>query len=151
MEREPTPKILEYALRKKGQLISPLNLFQERYASDPWAVLCCAICLNLCTGRAFESVHHDLFALWPTPLHMATANSEDLRCLLSQLGLQNRRTVSLIRMSTAYACLWDGSDPADLPGIGKYGSDSYRIFVRGQLDVGPTDKELRKYLEWIKS
>jgi len=39
----------------------------------------------------------------------------------------------------------------DLPGIGKYGSDSYRIFVRGELDVRPTDKELRKYLEWQKT
>ena len=131
--------------------ISPLNLFQERYRSDPWAVLACAICLNLCTGRAFEAVHRDLFALWPSPLHMATADPEELRILLSQLGLQNRRSAALIRMSTAYAVLWDGRDPMDLPGIGKYGSDSYRIFVRGELDVRPTDKELRKYLEWIAS
>lgn len=142
-----TPNVLDPRVAP----ISPLNLFQERYREEPWRVLCCAVCLNLCTGRAFESVHRDLFALWPTPLHMATADPDDLRALLSQLGLQNRRTASLIRMSTAYACLWDGRDPMDLPGIGKYGSDSYRIFVRGELDVGPTDKQLRKYLEWIAS
>lgn len=129
--------------------VSPLNLFQERYRGDPWAVLCCVICLNLCTGRALESVHTELFRRWPTPLHMATADRGELESVLRRLGMQRRRAIALVRMSVAYACLWDGRDPLDLPGIGKYGADSYRIFVRGELDVGPTDKELRKYIEWI--
>lgn len=132
-------------------MISPLNLFQERYRSDPWKLLCCCICLNLCTGRAFESVHEDLFSLWPTALDMATADYTEVELLLTQLGLQKRRARSLIRMSTAYACWWDGKDAEDLPGIGRYGSDSYKLFIRGELDVRVTDKELRKYLEWIKS
>jgi endonuclease III len=79
------------------------------------------------------------------------ADALDLETLLTPLGLQRRRARSLIRMSTAYAFLWDGKDPMDLPGIGKYGSDSYRIFVRGELGIQVEDKELRKYLEWIKS
>lgn len=131
--------------------ISPLNLFQERYRHDPWAVLCCTICLNLTTGRAFEAVHRDLFSLWPTPVEMALADANELRDILTCLGLQQRRTRSLIRMSTAYAFFWDGREAIDLPGIGTYGNDSYRIFVRGELDVRPSDKELRKYLEWIQS
>ncbi len=140
---------------KKGtegaqEAMSPLRLFQERYSDDPWKMLCCVICLNLCSGRAFEKVHEDLFALWPTAADMAFADFLDLEALLSQLGLQARRARSLIRMSTAYAFLWDGRDPDDLPGIGKYGSDSYRIFIRGQLDIQVEDKELRKYLEWIR-
>lgn len=131
-----------------AQEISPLNLFQERYRSDPWALLCCTICLNLCSGREFEKVHEDLFALWPTPGHLALAEPRDVEALVSSLGLQKRRAHSLIRMSAAYAWLWDGNDPDDLPGIGRYGSDSYRIFVRGELSLQPTDKELRKFLEW---
>lgn len=131
--------------------ISPYNLFQERYRSEPWRLLCCAICLNLCTGRAFESVHRDLFALWPTALHMATADRREVEDLVSHLGLQKRRSLSLIRMSTAYSCWWGGEDPMKLPGIGQYGADSYRIFIRGELDVHPLDKELRKYLAWIRS
>jgi methyl-CpG-binding domain protein 4 len=130
--------------------ISPLNLFQERYSHDPWKLLCCTICLNLCTGKVFETIHGDLFSLWDTPYEMALADAIDLETLLSPLGLQRRRARSLIRMSTAYAFLWDGRNPDDLPGIGKYGSDSYRIFVRGELDLVVEDKELRKYLEWKK-
>lgn len=130
--------------------MSPLRLFQERYRADPWALLCCTICLNLCSGREFEKVHDDLFILWPDPYHMALANLMDVEALLAPLGLQSRRARSLVRMSTAYAFLWDGTDPDDLPGIGKYGADSYLIFVRGQLDIQVNDKELRKYLEWTR-
>ena len=107
--------------------------------------------LNLCSGRALESIHEDFFMLWPTPLHLLEEDPLNVEALLSHLGLQRRRTVSLRRMSAAYAFLWDGVDPDDLPGIGKYGADSYNIFVRGQLDVKPTDKELRKYLEWLRN
>jgi methyl-CpG-binding domain protein 4 len=128
--------------------VSPLNLFQERYCDDPWRLLCCVIMLNLCAGRALEHIHEDFFELWPTPLHLLLEDPLNIEALVSHLGLQRRRTTSLRRMSAAYAFLWDGRDPMDLPGIGKYGADSYNIFVRGQLDVLPTDKELRKYLEW---
>lgn len=130
---------------------SPYNLFQERYAGDPWKLLCCTICLNMCTGKVFEWVHENMFALWGTPYEMAMADFYDLVLLLSPLGMQRRRARNIIRMSTAYAFVWDGRDPADLPGIGKYGSDSYRIFVRGELDIPVEDKELRKYLEWIRN
>jgi methyl-CpG-binding domain protein 4 len=129
--------------------ISPLNLFQERYRSDGWRLLCCTICLNLCSGRALEAIHEDLFSLWPTPVEMGLAIPGELECLLSPLGLQRRRTRSLIRMSLAYAFLWDGLGAIDLPGIGRYGTDSYDIFIRGRLDVLPQDKELKRYLEWM--
>lgn len=131
--------------------MSPYRLFQERYADEPWKLLCCTICLNLCTGRVFETVHEDLFALWDTPYEMALADGIDLQILLTPLGLQRRRARSLIRMSTAFAFFWDGRDPRDLPGIGKYGSDSYRIFIRGETEISVEDKELKKYLAWLVS
>lgn len=111
-------------------------------------MLCCVICLNLCTGTALESVHEELFRRWPTALHMAAADPNELEAVLRHLGMQRKRTRTLIRMSTAWSCLWDGGDPMDLPGIGIYGKDSYEIFVRGNMDVLPCDKELLKYLKW---
>jgi methyl-CpG-binding domain protein 4 len=131
--------------------MSPLRLFQERYAEEPWKLLCCVICLNLCSGRMLETIHLQLFKRWPTALHMAVADLSELEQMIAPLGLQTRRAKSLMRMSAAWACLWDGKKPDDLPGIGKYGSDSYRLFIRGELDIPVEDKELRKYLEWIKS
>lgn len=131
-------------------MISPLNLFQERYRDDPWKLLCCVICLNLCTGTALEAVHGELFKRWPTALHMTLADPSELENVLRHLGMQRKRSRALIRMSTYWSFLWDGGNPLDLPGIGKYGRDSYEIFVRGNSRVSPTDKELRKYLEWLE-
>ena len=36
-----------------------------------------------------------------------------------------------------------------LYGIGKYGSDSYEIFFKQNYAVEPTDKELKRYLEYL--
>jgi endonuclease III-like uncharacterized protein len=35
----------------------------------------------------------------------------------------------------------------ELPGVGKYASDSWEIFINNNLDVNPTDKKLLLYLE----
>ena len=80
---------------------------------------------------------------------MATADPSELESVLRHLGMQRKRARTLIRMSTVWSCWWDGENPQDLLGIGKYGGDSYEIFVRGNLGVSPMDKELRKYLEWL--
>ena len=44
---------------------------------------------------------------------------------------------------------WDKNDASKLYGIGKYGSDSYEIFYKNNLNVNPTDKELIKYIERV--
>lgn len=53
-------------------------------------------------------------------------------------------------MSQAYLD-WDGKDAADLPGIGRYGKDSYDIFVRlhDKKHWQVLDKELKNYLKWL--
>ena len=41
---------------------------------------------------------------------------------------------------------WNYKDANDLHGIGKYGSDSYRIFYKNEIPENVQDKELKKYL-----
>lgn len=107
--------------------------------------------LNQTNGRQLENVHIPFFAAWPTPMHLAIADRSAVEEVVKPLGLQKRRSAQLIRMSTVYAFWWDGRDPTDLPGIGKYGSDSFRIFIRREYDIPVDDKELKKYLGWIRS
>lgn len=107
--------------------------------------------LNLTSGRQLEGIDKELFRRWPTCRHLSLADPVEVADVIRSLGLYNRRARQLIRMSTFYAFLWDGTDPTMLPGIGKYGSDSYRIFIRGELDIPVEDKELRRYLEWKRS
>ena len=45
---------------------------------------------------------------------------------------------------------WDGKEASDLYGIGKYGSDSYKIFYKNEIPNDVQDKELKKYIESIK-
>ena len=92
-----------------------------------------------------------LFSRYPTCHDMAFANQDELGEIIRPLGLWRRRARQLIRMSVSCAFLWDGRDPLDLPGIGKYGSDSWRIFIRGELDIEVEDKELKRYLEWTRT
>ena len=42
---------------------------------------------------------------------------------------------------------WNGEDATDLYGIGKYGSDSYRIFYKNDIPSDVEDKELKRYIK----
>jgi endonuclease III len=74
---------------------------------------------------------------------------DELREMIRPLGFVNRRSLNIINMSKAYIRgRW--ATPADLPGCGKYATDSWLIFVKN-IDVDITDlhdKELRRYIHW---
>ena len=42
---------------------------------------------------------------------------------------------------------WNGKEASDLYGIGKYGSDSYKIFYKNKIPANVQDKELRRYIK----
>ncbi|KAI8846555.1 hypothetical protein BC829DRAFT_398248 [Chytridium lagenaria] len=73
--------------------------------------------------------------------------------------MQNQRAERLIQFSRAYIQDPLFKDPTNLPGIGKYGYDSWRLFCGGgednhwQGDSGDTvtDKELVKYVAWRRT
>jgi len=80
---------------------------------------------------------------------MAKAPLNRLRRLIKPLGMWRVRSKRIKQMSREFLS-WDGKDAAALHGIGRYGSDSYRIFFKKQYNIKVKDKELRKYLK-IKS
>ena len=61
------------------------------------------------------------------------------------LGMHNVRAQRIWRMSEDYL-RWDGEDATKLHGIGKYGSDSYRIFYKHEIPDNVQDKELKRYI-----
>ena len=42
---------------------------------------------------------------------------------------------------------WDGEDATKLYGIGKYGSDSYRLFYKNEIPDNIQDHELKRYVK----
>ena len=80
------------------------------------------------------------FKKYPTPEAASVADIEEIKNMISPLGLSERRSRALVRMSDDYINKdWEDA-PAVLYGIGKYGSDAYRIFCVGDWrNVNPSD------------
>lgn len=114
-----------------------------------WRVLVVAIMLNQTSGKQLELVHERFFAKYPGPREAAVSDEEMMSTILRPLGFYNRRAKSIKKMSAQfYVGGWQ--EPDELHGVGKYGADSYNIFVRGIIPPDVQDKELRRYVEWVR-
>ena len=129
--------------------VSPFHLVEECLYEDPWRLLVACIFLNKTTAKVAVPIMDTFFSRWGSPEAASDAEETELSELLKPMGLQKKRAKMLIRFSNEYLGAW--SSPArDLHGIGKYGEDAWRIFCCGDLDVQPSDKELRRYLSWYR-
>ena len=138
---------------------SPYAIMQEKFRDDPWKLLVCCVMLNLTSRRQSEPVWDTLFERWPTAESLWSDDRtsqeiiDDLTELLRPLGLQNRRALSIWRMTFDYLVLHPDVylDRIDqLHGVGKYARDSFNMFVGGEIVDDVEDKELRRYVEWTK-
>lgn len=145
-------------------IISPLCLIQEKTRDTPWRMLVACIMLNQTAGKRAESVWKSFFELWPTPESLFDSDDivpiviENMRNVLRPIGLQNVRSLRIWRMTFDYLVLRPDRDFSidvkRLTGVGKYASDSWRIFVKGDCpnDEGEVhDKELKNYVRWARS
>ena len=126
-------------------------LIQERYWPDRWKMLTCCVLLNLTRRVQVEKIIHTLFNKYPNPKGMAEANEDELRSIIQDLGMANKRSKTLIRMSKEYIS-GNWKNAIDLHGIGKYGSDSDRMFYLGEWrSVEPKDGALVGYKKFLES
>lgn len=137
---------------------------QERYRNDPWALLVGCILFNMVRGSSAQPVHEEFLRIWPNALKLVDAIEDNvfvtltrirMERLLKPLGLFKRRTDSIIKMSEDFLRMRPDVnhdvDVKELRGCGKYASDSFEIFVRGNIVRDVTDKELRRYVEWASA
>lgn len=130
--------------------MSPFELLQEIYYSDPWKSQVCCILLN-CTRRVqVDRVRDELFRTYPDALDMSNADPIELSRILQPLGFQNRRAKTLIRFSDDWTSK-DWNHPRELHGIGEYAAASWDIFYENRLDIEPKDGVLVKYLQWKRN
>ena len=118
----------------------------QQQIKGAWQHMVAIICLNQTYRKQVKEILPQLFHMWPTPEKMADAPLNKVRKLIKPLGMWRVRSRRIKRMSKQYLN-WDGQDAMDLHGIGRYGSDSYRIFFKKQHNIRVTDKELKKYLK----
>ena len=76
--------------------------------------------------------------------------NEDIKNIIKPLGMYNKRTMTLKRFSREFISE-NWVDAKDLHGIGKYGSDSDRIFYLGEWkSIEPTDGALISYKKFLE-
>ena len=121
------------------------DLMVQQQVDNVWQHMVGVICLN-CTGRKqVKSVLPAFFKRWPTHKAFLHATRHEIESVIESLGMKRVRAERLYRMSEQFAD-WDGEDATELYGIGKYGSDSYRLFYKKELPENIGDHELQRYV-----
>lgn len=127
-----------------GRMLSELMVQQQ--IDGPWQHMVGVIMLNQTSRIQVKRVLPEFLRYWDTPEKLLAANIDDIKTIIAPLGMTNVRVKRLLGMSQDFLT-WNQEDATNLYGIGKYGSDSYEIFFKGNYSVEPTDKELKKFLQ----
>ncbi len=124
-------------------------LIQEDYVKDPWKMMVCCILLNQTNNKQVRPILSSVFELIPDPISASGVDVKVLAEIIKTTGFQNVKAARIKSLSQNWTHGF--SDVTELPGIGRYGKDSWEIFINGRRDISPTDKKLIKYLDDITS
>lgn len=129
------------------RVLSPYMLIQEFLRDDEWQLLVSVIMLNRTKAKQVWKILPDFFERFADPKSFLEARDVEIAEMIKSLGFKNRRTQTLRKMTEMYVTK-EFENVDDLPGIGKYGADSHRLFHEAYLVYDVEDKELKNYLEW---
>ena len=121
------------------------DLMVQQQVSSVWQHMVGVICLNQTSRHQVKRVLPELFEHFPTPQRLLKTGPALLKAILKPLGMVNVREKRIRQMSKDFLT-WDGNDATKLYGIGKYGSDSYRLFYKNEIPEDVGDHELKRYI-----
>ena len=124
------------------------DLMVQQQVKSKWQHMVGVICLNQTYRKQVKEVLPKLFKRYPNPKAYLRGRLKTQENMLKPLGMWSVRAKRLRKMSEQYLT-WNGVEASDLHGIGKYGSDSYKIFYKNEIPTDVQDKELRKYIETL--
>ena len=122
------------------------NLMVQQQVRSKWQHMVGVICLNQTYRKQVKEVLPKLFKRYPNPKAYLRGRLKTQENMLKPLGMWSVRAKRLRQTSKEYL-KWDGVEASDLHGIGKYGSDSYKIFYKNEIPNDVQDKELKKYIQ----
>jgi len=122
------------------------DLMVQQQVKSVWQHMVGVMCLNLTYRKQVKEILPKLFKRYPTPVAFIRGRQKTQENMLKPLGMWRVRAKRLRNMSIDFLT-WDHKEASDLHGIGKYGSDSYRIFYKNDIPNDVQDKELKKYIE----
>ena len=118
----------------------------QQQVDSVWQHMVGVIWLNVTSRAQVKKVLPDFFEKWPTPGSLLYATRRQIEDVIAPLGMQKVRSERIYRMSEQFKD-WDGEDATELYGIGKYGSDSYRLFYKNEIPENVGDHELKRYIK----
>tara|TARA_R100000734_G_C3313986_1_gene105466 strand:+ start:370 stop:753 length:384 start_codon:yes stop_codon:yes gene_type:complete len=121
------------------------DLMVQQQVKNVWQHMVAVICLNQTGRKKVKKLLPGFFKRFPTPEQIFESDRDTIAEMLKELGMKNVRAHRIWRMTEEYMN-WDGEDATELFGIGKYGSDSYRIFYKNEIPDNVQDKELKRYI-----
>lgn len=121
------------------------RLIQEDYLDDNWKMLVCCILLNQTTNQQVRKVLPDLFSLISNAETAIKISPYLIQSVIKSTGFSKIKTERIVAMSRKW--LEGFKEVQELPGIGRYASDSWKIFVEKNYNLEVTDKKLKLYLE----
>jgi len=121
------------------------DLMVQQQVDNAWQHMVGVICLNQTGRKKVKQVLPAFFKKFPGPFSLLQSDRDTIAKMIKTLGMHNVRAQRIWRMSEDYL-RWDGEDATKLHGIGKYGSDSYRIFYKHEIPDNIQDKELKRYV-----
>jgi len=123
------------------------RLIQEDYTDDPWKMMVSCILLNQTSNTQVRPILNSLFNFIPDPISCISVSEEDIAALIKTTGFQNTKAKRIKKMASVW--ITGFSKPSELPGIGKYGNDSWDIFINKEIPENVTDKKLLLYIKSI--
>ena len=121
------------------------ELMVQQQVDNAWQHMVGVICLNQTHRKQVKRILPDFFKRWPTHTSILQDTREDVEEMIAPLGMRRVRSERIYRMSEQFES-WNGEDATELYGIGKYGSDSYRLFYRNEIPENVGDHELKRYI-----
>jgi methyl-CpG-binding domain protein 4 len=123
-------------------------LIQEEYLDNPWRMMVCCICLNQTNNKQVRPILESLFSIIPDQVSAISCEKERISECLKSTGFQNVKADRIKKMSQKW--IEGFENPSELPGIGKYGQDSWDIFINGNTERETSDKKLITYLSFFR-
>ena len=124
------------------------HLMVQQQVKSKWQHMVGVICLNQTYRKQVKQVLPKLFKRYPNPKAYLRGHLKTQEKMLKPLGMWSVRAKRIRRMSKEFLT-WNGNEASDLHGIGKYGSDSYKIFYKNQIPTDVQDKELKRYVRGL--
>jgi A/G-specific adenine glycosylase len=148
-KKEFSNKLLEWWSENKQD-------FPWRNTRDPYLILLAELLLRKTSSRQVKKMYCEFIEKYPTPKQLFFAHEDDLRRLLTGLGMENIRTKLMKKVADAILKDFHGKIPETeeeltmLPGVGRYSANAVLCTAYG-ADVPMLDTNAIRVIQRVFS